>query len=105
MIIVHNTMAELETLRDANKLLRANGSLWSELPPNMSEEQLVSSLLQYADGSAIECYLTTYRHFMSACGCMGPMAGDPLCPCAMSGWLEAYRFEVAIEYLKQRANT
>lgn len=102
MIVVNATPETLIALRDANALLRKQGLFWSELPPTMTEDQLVAALLRFAANSSFEYDLATYRHYMGACGCLGPQNGDPLCGCSMSGWLEAYRFEVALEYLKQK---
>lgn len=36
---------------------------------------------------AIRQHLSKDRPGSSACGCMGPQRGEPLCPCAMS-WVE-----------------
>lgn len=102
MIIVNDTAKTITALRDANALLRKHSAIWSELPPNMSEDQLIDALLTYADKSPHEYRLLSYQHHFGVCGCVGPQNGDPLCPCVMSGWLESYRFDVALEYLKRK---
>lgn len=36
---------------------------------------------------AVKQWLSKPAPYQSACGCMGPLPGEPLCPCAMK-WVE-----------------
>ena len=54
MIVVNAGRETLIALRDANALLRKQGLFWSELPPNMTEDQLVAALLRFAANSSFE---------------------------------------------------
>jgi hypothetical protein len=45
--------------------------------------------------------ILTFEFFGSACGCMGPQDGDPLCPCAMRSELANNKAAVAARLMEE----
>ena len=43
-----------------------------------------------------------YKHYCSACGCLGPMYGESYCGCQMNSLLETYKYEVVLSILFNR---
>ena len=72
------------------------------------DERLKTALVSLAQGivahRGIDA-LITHHHYPSACGCLGPRDGDPLCSCGMSAALEHHLVEVANELDPQAALT
>lgn len=45
--------------------------------------------------------ILTFEFFGSACGCTGPLDGDPLCPCAMRSELARNKAAVAARFMEE----
>lgn len=70
---------------------------WAGPPSGMTDDQIIAALVDWAKVRRYSIQdIVVYGHNPHTCGCLGPQAGAPFCPCAMSGWLEAYRYDVAL---------
>jgi hypothetical protein len=45
-----------------------------------------------------------YEYSADACGCVGPMNGDPLCPCGMRRELATHKSAVAARLMEEQGN-
>lgn len=57
----------------------------------------IDELVAYAQGLVTHRglqALVDWEYYPSACGCMGPRDGDPLCPCAMRAALAKHKIAV-----------
>jgi hypothetical protein len=52
-----------------------------------AHDEFVKARNASMEQTAIEQWLSKPRPWPSVCGCLGPMNGDPVCPCAMQ-WME-----------------
>lgn len=84
----------LIALQDAQLLLRSHSDL--ALPKNMTEEQLMDEICRFVVASPFEIDVLNFKNFPVACGCMGPKENFTLCPCDIYGFLEHYRYDVAV---------
>lgn len=96
-----------ETLRalSANaKLLRQVEGFDETISP-----ELLDNLVDYALTSQANWgdrfSLVKYKHSSSPCGCMGPQDGDLECPCAMSRYLDMFKYDIALRYLERQTQS
>ena len=62
-------------------------------------DELVKYARYYFDKGGVEAILT-YEFWSSACGCMGPQRGEPLCPCSMRAALYRNKAAVAARFME-----
>lgn len=103
--------------RDAAKTVLSKlfpDSMIAHVREARTREATIDDLLKYVenrhrDGDIIE-FLENYEYYPSACGCMGPRDGEPLCPCAMRAavhqnkltLIERLNQDTAIEIAKKK---
>lgn len=63
-------------------------------------DELVRYARPIAQHQGIDAILK-WQHWPSACGCMGPRDGDPLCPCAMRSELAKNKAAVAARLMEE----
>ena len=70
--------------------------------PEWLKPRLMKFAREFIDAWGIDKFMKMQNH-ASACGCVGPQDGDPLCPCEMHGQLITYKLAILQEIAPERA--